>query len=121
MTPWVLLGLMAMATGTFAGLWWGERGRRLDAQRVASGHRLTPRRPAIVDGASPPEGRQGKAEPRAPIADEPPTTPAEPMFDHETRERMLVDFMHQHDVDEETAEKAIEEITATIFGEAGIS
>lgn len=113
MTAWLLFSLTATAAGTFAGLWWGERARRIDAQRLAAGRRPVAARPAMVDGEPAPK--------LPPTVDEPPTYPPEPLFDEATREKMKHDFMVHYDCSEEEAEEAVEEIAAATLGQAGIA
>ncbi len=113
MIPWILVSLTLTAAGVFAGLWWGERGRRLDAQKVASRRALAPPRPAIVDGKAPDPQPEPAKTPGAPAP--------ERHLDDGTREKMRRHFMYNMDVDEETAEKAVDEIEASLLGQAGIS
>lgn len=78
MAPDTVLVLLTLAVGAatfFFGLWWGERGRRLDAYRQV-GHRATPvHRPTSV------------VRPEAP----------EPMLDPgpEARERLVAEYLEE--------------------------
>jgi len=128
MTPWVLLALVGITAGLFAGLWWGERNRRLDAQRLLAGRDLHPRPPAIVDGKRAPQRQQTiHGEPVQPYTPDPyerkkeASLPADSTFDEVTRQRMFADFMARFGVDEETAQQAIEEVQGAILGNAGLS
>jgi len=83
----------------FAGLWWGERGRRKDAQRREGVLRVDPIEPATVMGQKdgPPDGTQRELQ--------------------EAPERFIAETMPETECTEEEARAEWNRLVARSFGE----
>lgn len=117
----VLALLTTAAAALFAGLWWGERGRRLDAQKWADGRKVTPPVPARIQGEKPPPGAPDQDPAPARPSGEERVSSSGPLIDEELRERTVAGIARDFGVPDEVAEKAAEEAWSKVLGDAGIS
>ena len=110
----VLAGMLGATAAAFAGLWWGERGRRLALERWASHHGIVTRPAARVDGDVP------RATPHVQHQGEHVVGKEPPAFDAATDQAVVKGLMLEYDIDEAMAQQVRTEIMDSLNSATGL-